>query len=111
MTDARRAIATVVLFVFGLGQAEMEQLAVGIDLMAVETGELVYCGPRDALAEFARRLRGGRVAGRLHGLPERRRRAVGLGKGRMHGQADRRNQGADSGTHDPSSTGERLCAV
>ncbi len=111
MAEARRPVAAVVLLVLGLGQAEAEQPAVGIDLMAAEAGELVDRRLRDAPAELAWRLRGGGVAGGLHGFPERRRGAVGLRERRMRGQADRRNNGADRGTHDPSLAGERQAVV
>ena len=102
MADARLRAAAVVLLVLGLGQAEVEQPAVGIDLVAAEAVELVDRGLRDALAEFARRLGGGGVACGLHGLPELRRGAVGLRERRMRGQTDRHNKGADKGSHDLS---------
>ena len=92
-------------------QAEAKQFAIGIDPMAVEAGELADRRLRDASAEFACRLRGGGVAGGLHGFPERRRGAIGLRQRRMRGQADRHHHGADSGTHDPSLAGERHAAV
>ena len=105
IAEGHLRVAAVVLLVLGLGQAEAEQPAVGIDLMAAEAGELFDRSLRDTPAELACRLRGGGVAGGLHGFPERRRRAVGLRRRRMRGQADRRNNGADRGTHDPSLAG------
>jgi len=63
MVEARLPAAAVVLLVLGLGQAEVEQAAVGIDLMAAEAGELLDRGPRDAPAKLAWRLRGGGVTG------------------------------------------------
>jgi hypothetical protein len=107
MAEACLQATTVVLLVFRLGQAEVEQAAVGIDLMAAETVELVDRRPGDALAELARRLRRGGVASGLHGLPERRRGAVGLRERRLRDEADRRNNGADSSPHNPSLAEQR----
>jgi hypothetical protein len=94
----------------GLRQAEVEQTAVGINLMAAEAGELVDRSLRDALTELRWRLRGGGVAGHLHAMPELHGGAVGLRESRMGGQTDRSNRsnnGANRGTHNPSLAGER----
>ena len=56
MAEVPLAVAAVVLVVLGLGQAETEDAAVGIDAVAAEAGELVDRGLRDALAERVRRL-------------------------------------------------------
>jgi hypothetical protein len=53
MAEWRLRVTTVVLLVLSLGQAEVEQPAVGIDPMASEAGELVDRNLRDALAERA----------------------------------------------------------
>jgi hypothetical protein len=111
MAEACLVTTAVVLLVLRLGQAEAEEPAVGIDLMAAEARKLVDRRLRDALAELAWRLRSGGVASGLHGFPERRRGTVGLRQRRMRGQADRRNNGADRGTHNPSLAGERHADV
>src|SRR5260370_22443944 len=85
MAEWRQWVATVVLLVLGLRQAEVEQTAVGINLMAAEAGELVDRSLRDALAELCGRLRGGDVAGHLHAIPELHGSAVGLRECRMGG--------------------------
>jgi hypothetical protein len=71
-------VATIVLLVLCLRQSEVEQTAVGIDLMAPKAGELVDSSLRNAAAEFRWLLLGGNVAGRLHAMPELHDGAVGL---------------------------------
>ena len=115
MVEARLPRAAVVLLVLGLGQPEVEQPAVGVDPVAAEAVEFADRGLRDALAEFACGLRGGGVAGGLHGLPELRGGGVGLLAVGLRAAAggvsegDRRGDGADGGTHDEAV--ERHAAV
>ena len=106
MAEWRLRVATVVLLMLGLGQAEVEQPAVGIDPMASEAGELIDRNLRDALAERAWWPCGCSVAGGVYGFPERLGGAVGLRERRMRGKNDRRNHGAESGTHDPLIAGQ-----
>jgi hypothetical protein len=101
MAEWRMRVATIVLLVLGLGQAEVEQPAVGIDPMASEAGELVDRNLRDALAERAWWPCGCNVAGRLYGFPERRGGAVGLRERGMRGENNRRHNGAERGAYDP----------
>src|SRR4029079_10648190 len=107
--DARRPVAALVFLMLRLGQAEVEQPAVGIDLMAAELGELVDGGLRDALADVAGRLCRGGITGSLHGFPERRRGAVGLRECRLRGKADRRDEDTGKDTHDVPGTEYELC--
>ena len=105
LADRRLPKRRVVLFVFGLGQAKMEQPAVGIDLVAAEPVEFVDRGSRDALAGLIGRLGGRGIAGGLDLLPELQGGGIGLLAAalrdcRRREEGDRRGDGAGGGTHD-----------